>query len=133
MKRVVIYDRSALKMEDMNIHLSECQRRICLHSDWDIVGVFVDNGCASNKKIQFIEVCEMAKKQDFDLLFIRDVSRISRNTLEVLDIVTKFTDLGIEIYLDNYNTVIKNINQLMDVIVKGETEKIKRRIKNNRI
>lgn len=52
---------------------------------------------------------KLAKGNAFQTVFVSEVSRLGRNTLEVLQVVKELTELGINIFIETYNleTIIK--------------------------
>lgn len=89
---------------------------------------------------QLQELIELAKKQQFQKVLIWEVSRLGRNTAEVLSLVNLLTDLGISVYVKRLfaetlnpdgseNVTGKLIIGLLSQIAEMEKATIKDRIK----
>lgn len=89
--RVAVYARVSTEHEaqinalenQLEWYKIECSR----HSDWEIVEVYVDQGITgtqAQKRPEFLRMMEDAKKDEFDLIITREVSRFARNTVDAL-------------------------------------------------
>ena len=88
--RVAVYARVSTEHEaqinalenQLEWYKIECSR----HSDWEIVEVYVDQGITgtqAQKRPEFLRMMEDARKDKFDLIITREVSRFARNTVDV--------------------------------------------------
>ena len=69
------------------------------HSDWEIVEVYVDQGITgtqAQKRPEFLRMMEDARKDKFDLIITREVSRFARNTVDSLTTVRQLKEKGVE-------------------------------------
>ena len=82
----------------------ECSR----HSDWEIVEVYVDQGITgtqAQKRPEFLRMMEDARKDKFDLIITREVSRFARNTVDISTHKTPERHENIRLIRKNTDTV----------------------------
>ena len=103
--RVVFYGRTACINEaqyEEQIQLYECKANE--KSNWHIVepiNTYFDYGKSGNsidERPCFKRLIEDAKENKFDLIVTKDISRLSRNPLDVIRYSNEFKSLGIQVY-----------------------------------
>ena len=74
--------------------------------DYTLVGAYVDHGLTGTKKdirpglMQLLRDCRDHK---IDLVLTKSISRLARNSLDCINTVRSFRDLGVEIYFEREN------------------------------
>ena len=139
--RVAVYARVSTEHEaqisalenQLEWYKIECSR----HSDWEIVEVYVDQGITgtqAQKRPEFLRMMEDAKKDKFDLIITREVSRFARNTVDALSYTRQMKAMGVDVLFinDGINTAADDGElrlSLMSSMAQDESRKISERVK----
>lgn len=109
-KRVAAYCRVSTAQEAQLVSLetqkSHYEDYIGRNPDWELAGVYYDEGITGLKKekrpalMQMITDCENGK---IDMVITKSISRFSRNTADCLELVRKLQHLGIPIIFEKEN------------------------------
>lgn len=107
------------------------------HTTWKKIGVFADEGISGtslNKRDQFIEMINRAKRGEIDLIYTKEVSRFARNVKDLLNVVEELREKDVYVYFltDDINTEADNYREkLTQVATNAEAESLKtsRRVK----
>lgn len=69
------------------------------HSGWIYQGVFIDicTGSRADKRTELQRMLTECRVGLIDMVLVRTVSRLGRNTLDTLNIIRELKDLGIEV------------------------------------
>lgn len=106
-KRAVAYIRVSTK-SDTQLHSYDYQVEyykglIERNPNLEYVGIYSDWGISGRwlaKRPQLNQLLEDAKEHKFDVVYTKSVSRLSRNTTELLEIVRELRDLGVEVLFE---------------------------------
>lgn len=107
------------------------------HKDWKLYKIYCDEGISgtqTKKRTQFNQMIEDAKNHKFDLILTKEISRFSRNTIDVLYYTRLLKSYNIYVYFitDGINTA-QNDGELrlsiMASIAQEESRKISERVK----
>ena len=139
--RVAVYARVSTEHEaqinalenQLEWYKIECSR----HSDWEIVEVYVDQGITgtqAQKRPEFLRMMEDARKDKFDLIITREVSRFARNTVDALSYTRQMKAMGVDVLFinDGINTAADDGElrlSLMSSMAQDESRKISERVK----
>ena len=139
--RVAVYARVSTEHEaqinalenQLEWYKIECSR----HSDWEIVEVYVDQGITgtqAQKRPEFLRMMEDARKDKFDLIITREVSRFARNTVDALSYTRQMKAMGVDVLFinDSINTAADDGElrlSLMSSMAQDESRKISERVK----
>ena len=139
--RVAVYARVSTEHEaqinalenQLEWYKIECSR----HSDWEIVEVYVDQGITgtqAQKRPEFLRMMEDARKDKFDLIITREVSRFARNTVDALSYTRQMKAMGVDVLFINgsINTAADDGElrlSLMSSMAQDESRKISERVK----
>ena len=103
--RVVYYARVSTEHEAqllaLDNQLAWYENEVASHSNWVLVGNYVDKGITgtqANKRPHFLEMLEDAKAGKFDLIVTREVCRFARNLSQTISIVDMLKTFFIEVY-----------------------------------
>ena len=139
--RVAVYARVSTEHEaqinalenQLEWYKIECSR----HSDWEIVEVYVDQGITgtqAQKRPEFLRMMEDARKDKFDLIITREVSRFARNTVDTLSYTRELKARGVDVFFinDGINTATNDGElrlTIMSSMAQDESRKISERVK----
>ena len=100
--RIVAYCRVSTDKEDQ-LNSLEAQKAFfeeyAVRNGHELVHMYVDEGITGTRiknRKQFQQMMKDAELKMFDMLVCKDISRLGRNTIDVLDSVRKLKDLKIE-------------------------------------
>ena len=107
MKRAVAYIRVSTK-SDAQLHSYDYQVEyykdlIERNPNLEYVGIYSDWGISGRwlaKRPQLNQLLEDAKEHKFDVVYTKSVSRLSRNTTELLEMVRELRDLGVKVVFE---------------------------------
>lgn len=71
--------------------------------DVELVGIYADKGISGSsiqKRPQFLLMMQDARDGKFDIIYTKSVSRLGRNTVQLLESVRELRDLGIEVIFE---------------------------------
>ena len=69
---------------------------------WELAGIYADNasGRCNKRMHQFQKMMTACRNKEIDLILVKSVSRLERNTLEILQTCNELRELGIEIFFE---------------------------------
>lgn len=109
-KRVVAYIRVSTKSERQShsyMYQEDYWREVLMQkNDCELVGIYADNGISGRlmrKRPQFMSMIEDCKAGLIDEICVKSVSRFSRNTVELLDMVRQLRELNVAVYFEQEN------------------------------
>lgn len=105
-KRVSAYCRVST-MQEIQHHSLEAQRDyyeklIASRPHWIFVGVYTDqaSGWHNLKMRDFQRMLEDCRNRKIDLILVKSISRMGRNTVQFLQACTELNDLGVDVYFE---------------------------------
>lgn len=105
-KRVAAYCRVST-MQEIQHHSLEAQRDyyeklIASRPHWIFVGVYTDqvSGRHNLKMRDFQRMLEDCRNRKIDLILVKSISRMGRNTAQFLQACTELNDLGVDVYFE---------------------------------
>lgn len=108
--RVAAYCRvSTDEEEQQNSYATQVQYYtdyISGNPDWELVGIFADEGISGTgtaKRTEFNKMIKMARKHKIDLILCKSISRFARNTVDCLDYVRELKALGVNVKFEKEN------------------------------
>ncbi len=122
-KRAVAYCRVSTDKEDQ-LNSLEAQREYFQNNvanyGFELVHIYADEGITGTKKKNrkaFLQMLEDARERKFEVLFVKDISRFARNTLDSLESVRLLKKLSINIVFINNQGILENGSELMFTIL----------------
>lgn len=98
MKKVAIYCRAN---EDLKNQVNLLKEEIKIHKEeWKLTKVYKDkhvSGTSFKKRKGFNKMYSDAHNGKFDLVLIQNISRLSRNTVDIIEKIREFKNIGIEL------------------------------------
>lgn len=108
--RVAAYCRvstlSKIQRESLEWQIAHYTNLISKNSDWILTGVFYDIGKSGLRKEGrpgLKEMLEKASKGQIDYILVKSISRLSRDTLELLKIIRDLRERGINMHFETEN------------------------------
>ena len=101
------------------------------HKNWTNVGIFADEGLSGTsleKRDSFNKMLRLARNGAIDVIFTKEVSRFSRNTQHLLNIVEELRDKGVYIWFlsdDIYTEKNDYREHLTQIATNAEQESLK--------
>jgi DNA invertase Pin-like site-specific DNA recombinase len=143
MKKVVIYSRVSTNIQDNKRQIEELTN-YSNNLNYDLKCVFQETISGAKKNEERTELMEMlsyVKKNNIDKVLCWELSRLGRNTIEVLKTIELFNENQISLYIKNYNietlTDDKQINplsqfmiQILSSVSSMERTQIRQRVKS---
>ena len=106
-KRVAAYCRVSSDNENQDSSFDTQVRVyteiISSHPDWTLAGIYADDGKTGTRikgRDEYLRMMEDARAGKIDVILIKSISRLSRNTVDFLNTVREMKKLGVEIYAE---------------------------------
>ena len=91
------------QLESLDVQKSHYEKYISSRTDWELAGIYFDEGITGTKKekryelLRMIDDCKLGK---INFIITKSISRFSRNTSDCLEIVRTLLALNIPIYFE---------------------------------
>ena len=126
------YETQEGSLDNQKIGLSEKVRN---NPDWTLVRIYEDIQSGANiSRPEFERMMRDAYDHDFDLILVKSVSRLSRNTADLIATINKVHALGIAIQFDKENimstdTKMRFLLEINGAFAQSESQAISENIK----
>lgn len=137
--KVVAYCRVSTNKEEQLDSLESQQRffsEYAMKYGFELVHVYADEGKSGTKmknRPQLLKMLSDARKGLFELVLVKDVSRLARNTLDFLTSIRKLKALGIKVNFVNYDQTSSDSSEFMltmlSAIAQEESSNTSKRVK----
>ena len=104
LKRVAAYARVSVErgrtMHSYSAQVSYYNALIQKNPEWEFAGVYADlgiSGTGIEKRNDFKRLLQDCEEGKIDIIFTKSVSRFARNTVDLLKVVRRLKELGIEV------------------------------------
>ena len=93
------------QLRSLEIQIKTYTKMIRSHPDWIFAGVFfdVESGLRRSGRTGLDKMLKKAAKGKIDCIITKSISRVSRDTLEVLKIIRFLRERGINMHFENEN------------------------------
>jgi DNA invertase Pin-like site-specific DNA recombinase len=94
------------QLESLETQKSHYESLIQLHTEWENAGLYYDTGITGTKADireglqNLLTACRIGK---VDLILVKSISRLSRNTTDCLSIVRELINIGVTIFFEKEN------------------------------
>lgn len=143
MKNVVIWSRVSTTIQDNTRQIEELTN-YCNSMNYNLIKVFqeVISGAKKNEeRVVLMEMIKYVKDNNIDKVLCWELSRLGRNTIEVLKTIELFNENKISLYIKNYNIETLSDNnevnplsqfmiQILSSVSSMERTQIRQRIKS---
>lgn len=138
-KKAAAYCRVSTDKADQLNSLSAQQEYFQMHvqeQGYELIEIYADEGITGTKKRnrkEFLRMIKDAQKGRFNVLFVKDVSRFARNTMDSLESLRILKDKNVEIIFINNQGIFETNSELMFTIMSAvaqeESVNLSKRIK----
>lgn len=108
---VVIFGRVSTLIQDYDRQVNELTA-ICTQRGWTVRSVFTEKISGAKKNAERKELSRMIdyiKAQHIDKVLVTELSRLGRDTLQVLQVIETLNEMKVSLYIQNYN--IETLNE----------------------
>lgn len=105
MSQVIIFARVSTSIQDYDRQVNELTS-IASSRDWKIEGVFAEkiSGAKRNsERTELKRMIEYVEAHNIDKVIVTELSRLGRDTLQVLEVIETLNSKGISLFIANYN------------------------------
>ncbi|MCI8483682.1 MAG: recombinase family protein [Lachnospiraceae bacterium] len=122
--RVAAYCRVSkdieLQQTSLDTQMASYQKLIQEHPDWELAGIYADQGQTgtnASKRIEFQRMIDDAKSGKVDLILAKSISRFARNTVDALQYTRELKEMGVGVYFEKerINTLSATSEMLLTV------------------
>ena len=104
MSKVVIFARVSTSVQDYERQVNELTA-ISQRNGWNIENIFCEKISGAKKNAERKELSRMVEyvqQHKINKVAVTELSRLGRDTLQVLEVIEQFNRLGISLYIQNY-------------------------------
>ena len=125
------------QLESLESQIEAFNYQMKLHSDWELVKIYADEGITGTsvkKRTKFNEMMEDCKAGKIDRIITKSISRFARNTLDCIKYVRELKDMGVHILfekegIDTSTAVSEMILTIMASFAQEESRSISENLK----
>lgn len=102
--KVVIFARVSTAIQEYERQVNELSA-LALANGWSVEGVFAEkiSGAKRNtERSEFMRMVEFVEANQIDKVLVSELSRLGRDTLQVLGVIELLNNKGISLYIQNY-------------------------------
>ena len=104
MKKVAIFARVSTSIQDYERQVNELTT-LAQRNSWNVEAVFcekVSGAKKNNERKELNRMVEYVQSHQISKVAVTELSRLGRDTLQVLEVIEQFNRLGISLYIQNY-------------------------------
>jgi DNA invertase Pin-like site-specific DNA recombinase len=141
MKKVVIFARVSTNIQDYERQVNELTA-FAHQKKWIVVATFCEKISGAKKNTARKELTKMIDyvcTNNINTVIVTELSRLGRDTLQVLEVIEQLNKLGISLYIQNYNIetlteggAIKPMSQFLITIL-AEVARMERKTIRERV
>ena len=105
MKKVVIFARVSTNIQDYERQVNELTS-LSIQNNWIVSSTFCEkiSGVKKNtERKELSNMIEYLRTNNINMVLVTELSRLGRDTLQVLEVIEQLNKLGISLYIQNYN------------------------------
>lgn len=102
---IVIFGRVSTMIQDYDRQVNELTA-ICKQKGWNVCAVFTEKISGAKKNVERKELNNMVayiKERHIDKVLVTELSRLGRDTLQVLQVIEMLNSLKVSLYIQNFN------------------------------
>ncbi len=105
-KKVAAYCRVSTQQEmqynSLKAQRSYYEKLVIQHPEWTMVGIYADQKSGRNNKkmSNFQRMLDDCRAGKIDLILVKSISRMGRNTVQLLMACSELRDLGVDVYFE---------------------------------
>ncbi len=141
MKKVVIFARVSTNIQDYERQINELTE-LSQQKGWYVAATFCEKVSGAKKNTERQELTKMlefAHTNNINMVLVTELSRLGRDTLQVLEVIEQLNKMGISLYIQNYhietlteNGVINPMSQFLITIL-AEVARMERKTIRERV
>ena len=112
MKKVVIFARVSTSIQDYERQVNELTA-VANRNSWNVAATFCEKVSGAKKNTERKELSKMidyVRNNNINMVLVTELSRLGRDTLQVLEVIEQFNKLGISLFIQNYHIETLNDN-----------------------
>ena len=116
MKKVVIFARVSTNGQDYERQVNELTA-LCQRNNWMVAATFCEKVSGAKKNTERKELSRMIEYlhiNNINMVIVTELSRLGRDTLQVLEVIEQFNTMGISLYIQNYHIETLTENGLVN-------------------
>lgn len=105
MKKIVIFARVSTNIQDYERQVNELTA-LSQRNNWIVSATFCEKVSGAKKNTERKELSKMIeylRSNNINMVVVTELSRLGRDTLQVLEVIEQFNKLGISLYIQNYH------------------------------
>ena len=105
MDRICIFARVSTSIQEYDRQVNELTA-LALRNGWSVEAIFCEKVSGAKKNADRKELSRMVvyvQEHHINKVAVTELSRLGRDTLQVLEVIEQFNRLGISLYIQNYN------------------------------
>ena len=121
--KVVLFARVSTNIQDYDRQINELTR-LAKRNGWDIAASFaekVSGAKKNNERTELLRMVEYVEANNIDKVMVTELSRLGRDTLQVLEVIEMLNARGISLYIENYHietlTVERKVNPMSQFLI----------------
>lgn len=109
------------QLRSLELQIKTYMQMIRSHPNWIFVGVFFDvgSGLRRSGRTGLDKMLRKAVKGKIDYIITKSISRVSRDTLEVLKIIRFLRERGINMHFENENLDSEKVESEFEITLRG--------------
>jgi len=133
--KVTYYSRVSTDHQEqeksLNNQIEHFDKMIKQNENWEYIDGYIDKGItgiSDIKRNSFMKMIDDAKKQKFDLIITKEISRFSRNTLDSIKYTRELLEHGVAVLFlnDNINTIFPDSELRLTIMASMAQDEIRR-------
>ena len=104
MKKVAIFARVSTSIQDYERQVNELTA-LAVRNEWTVEATFcekVSGAKRNSERKELSRMVEYVQAHHINKVAVTELSRLGRDTLQVLEVIEQFNKLGISLYIQNY-------------------------------
>lgn len=121
--KVVLFARVSTNIQDYDRQINELTR-LAKRNGWNIAASFaekVSGAKKNNERTELLRMVEYVEANNIDKVMVTELSRLGRDTLQVLEVIEMLNARGISLYIENYHietlTVERKVNPMSQFLI----------------
>ena len=105
MKKVVIFARVSTNGQDYERQVNELTA-LSQRNNWIVAATFsekISGAKKNNERKELSRMVDYLQSNNINMVIVTELSRLGRDTLQVLEVIETFNRLGISLYIQNYH------------------------------
>ena len=123
MVKICIFSRVSTNIQDYERQVNELTA-LAQRNEWSVSASFcekISGAKANNERKELTRMIEYVQANNINKVAVTELSRLGRDTLQVLEVIEQFNRLGISLYIQNYGietlTENKEVNPMSQFLI----------------